>query len=519
MHSSITRTTLALALALVADAGAGAPATANAASGHQRPTLGRTVIVSAVRGRVTVEQPHGRHFVRVVGSVALRVGGSVDTSAGVAGVEIATPAKRWTAQLSHGSAQVLQGHSASGTTTFKLNGALDCASAAAATKHKPHQHRSLWVSDNGGPFVAQGNYAAVAARGTEWITTDYCGRTTIQVLKGEVAVKNLATHHAVTVTRGHSYTAAAVPPPAHFKWTGPEPISNGGEFAAISCSPSGFCGAVDNNGDVVTSSNPAGGPSTWTTTNIVSDIGLDGISCPTAQFCAATDGLSGDVIVSTDPPGGSSAWQAIAIPTGGVLSGITCPSAGFCVGVDDGGDVIVSTDPTGGAGAWHLASVAPGATLGDVSCVGSALCVAVGSSLSTSTDPTGGASAWRSTSAIRADSVSCPTTTLCVLSGDTGDVTTTTNPTGGPSAYKYTPGIDSLHPFQPTTTVSCVAVGPCVIVGGSGDAITTLDPTGPASAWSASTIDSSSGLAGVSCVSAHLCVAVDQSGNALIGTR
>jgi hypothetical protein len=58
-----------------------------------------------------------------------------------------------------------------------------------------------------------------------------------------------------------------------------------------------------------------------------------------------------------------------------------------------------------------------------------------------------------------------------------------------------------------------------VIVGASGAAITTLDPTGAASAWSTNTIDSSSGLAGVSCVSARLCVAVDQSRNALIGTR
>ena len=153
------------------------------------------------------------------------------------------------------------------------------------------------MSDNGGPFGSQGNYAAAGARGTEWVTTDYCGRTTIKVLQGKVAVNNLATHQTATVTKGHSYTAAALSPAAHFRWTAPEPISNGGEFASISCAPSGLCAAVDNNGDVVTTSNPAGGPSTWKTTNIVSDIGLAGISCPTAQFCVATDSLSGDVLV------------------------------------------------------------------------------------------------------------------------------------------------------------------------------------------------------------------------------
>jgi hypothetical protein len=513
MHSSITRTGLALTLV----AGAGVLATASAASGHPGPVRAKTVIVSTIRGRVTVEQPHARRFVRAVGSVALRVGGSVDASAGVAAVEIATPGKKWTARLSHGRAQVLQQRS--GSTTFKLTGALACASAAAVTKHKPRRHRSLWVSDNGGPFASQGNYVAAGARGTEWITTDYCGQTTIKVLRGEVAVNNLATHQTATVTKGHSYTAAPVSPAAHFRWTSPEPISNGGEFASISCAPSGFCAAVDNNGDVVTSSNPAGGPSTWNTTNIVSDIGLAGISCPTGQFCVATDSLSGDVLVSTDPTGGASAWQAFTLPTQGVLNGVTCTSASFCVAVDNAGDVFTTTNPIGGADAWQEANVITGEQLGDVSCVGSSLCVAVGTGLATSTDPLGGMSAWRSTTAIRADSVSCATTTQCVLAGDTGDVTTTTNPTGGPSAYRYTPGIDHLHPFQPGQDVSCIAGGPCVIVGASGDAITTLDPTGSASAWSTSTIDSSSGLAGVSCVSAHLCVAVDQSGNALIGTR
>ena len=232
MHSSIKRTGLALALV----AGAGAPATASAASGQLQPVLTKTVIVSAIRGRVTVEQPHARGFVHVVGPVALRVGGSVDASAGVAGVEIATPAKKWTARLSRGSAQVLQQRS--GTTTFKLTGALACASPAAVTKHRPRQHRSLWVSDNGGPFASQGNYAAAGARGTEWITTDYCGRTTIDVLQGQVAVHNLATHQSATVTKGQSYTAAPVSPAAHFSWTGPEPISNGsGELAQAPSEP------------------------------------------------------------------------------------------------------------------------------------------------------------------------------------------------------------------------------------------------------------------------------------------
>jgi hypothetical protein len=306
---------------------------------------------------------------------------------------------------------------------------------------------------------------------------------------------------------------------ADFKWTNADPISNGGAFSGISCSPSGFCAAVNGNGDVVTSPDPAGGPSTWTTTGIASDTGLDSVSCPTAQFCAATDGFSGDILVSSDPGGGPGAWQSFTVPTGpdgGVLSAVDCASSSFCVAVD-GGDVVTSTDPTGGQSAWVLTDVAPGNTLNDVSCVGNSLCVAVGSVLSTSTDPTGGTSAWRTSTAVAGDAVSCPAKTLCVLTGDNGDVHVSTDPTGGPAAYSEV-YIDSLHPLQPSQSVSCVG-GVCVVVGASGDAITTLDPTGHASDWEAKTIDAVSGLVGVSCVSSDLCVAVDGSGDALVGSR
>jgi hypothetical protein len=143
--------------------------------------------------------------------------------------------------------------------------------------------------------------------------------------------------------------------------------------------------------------------------------------------------------------------------------------------------------------------------------------VAVGSVLSTSTDPTGGTSAWRTSTAVAGDAVSCPAKTLCVLTGDNGDVHVSTDPTGGPAAYSEV-YIDSLHPLQPSQSVSCVG-GVCVVVGASGDAITTLDPTGHASDWEAKTIDAVSGLVGVSCVSSDLCVAVDGSGDALVGSR
>jgi hypothetical protein len=277
---------------------------------------------------------------------------------------------------------------------------------------------------------------------------------------------------------------------------------------------------VNHNGDVVTSANPSGGAGTWTTTNLVSDSGLDEISCPTPGFCVAGDDLSGDVLVSTDPTGGAGAWSTANIlnPVGDGIAGLTCPSSGLCVAVDSQGNVLTTTDPTGGAAAWLSGPINPGNTFDDVSCAGSSLCLAVGAGISASAQPAAGSSTWRTSTALAALSAdSCPTTRLCVVGDQNGNAYTSTDPTGGPSTYRQTEAIDRLHPFQPITGIACQANGDCVVVGLSGDAVTTANPSGGASAWSAKTIDPSSSLIDVSCPTGDLCFAADGSGDVVMG--
>jgi len=516
---SSSKTLIALALAVIA--GAGAVAAPPAVASRLKPRRGKTVVVSRVRERITVRRPGAGHFTPVHAPQSLRVGGFVNASAGVAGVQIATRSRDWTAQLSHGSAQVQQ--TVSGATTFQLTGKLDCGKTTAGARRRPrHTSRSLWVRDQGGPFVARGQYAlALAAGGTLWITTDYCGRTVVRVKQGKVLVSDLVTHTKLTLTAGHTYTARAAATAPSLTWSKPEPISNGGGLAAISCPTTSFCAAVNQDGDVVTSTDPSGGGGTWSTTSLVSDEGLNDISCPTAGFCVASDDLSGDVLVSTDPTGGAGAWKTenIVDPDGDGIQALTCPSSGLCVAVDSSGNVITTTGPTGGAGAWTSGAINPGNTFDDVSCAGSALCVAVGAGISASTDPAGGAGTWRTSTALpglAADS--CPTTTLCVVGDASDNVYVSTDPAGGPSTFTGPQLIDSLHPFQPITGISCQANGDCVVVGLSGDAVTTADPTGGAKAWRSKTIDPSSGLADVSCPTSGLCFAADEAGDVVIGT-
>lgn len=69
---------------------------------------------------------------------------------------------------------------------------------------------------------------------------------------------------------------------------------------AISCPSTSFCVAADTAGDVVSSTNPSGGASTWTTTKIDSHE-LTAVSCASVYLCVAGDGdgTNGNVLSGT----------------------------------------------------------------------------------------------------------------------------------------------------------------------------------------------------------------------------
>jgi hypothetical protein len=251
-----------------------------------------------------------------------------------------------------------------------------------------------------------------------------------------------------------------------------------------------LCAAVDGaSGDVVTSTDPTGGPGAWTVTNIDSHagniFGLSGVSCASPALCVAVEVAgsdpargAGNVFASTNPTGGAGAWTLI--PNVGSNagfdgpSGVSCPSASLCVAVDNVGNVLTSTDPTGGPGAWTVTNVDHNGGLISVSCLSAPLCAAVdfAGDVVTSINPTGGAAAWHITKIgnDRLSSVSCASSSLCVaVDSWKGNVATSTNPTGGPGA------------------------------------------------WHIANIDGSSGLVGVSCPSPLVCVAVDDFANVLVG--
>lgn len=327
---------------------------------------------------------------------------------------------------------------------------------------------------------------------------------------------------------------------AALSWSAPMPLepSTPGLFnASVSCASRSLCVAVDTLGNVISSTNPTGGPAAWRAVKLdAGQFGLRSVSCPSASFCAAVD-FSG-VFVSSDPAGGGRAWTRVMVFRGpGGLIGVSCASAKFCVAVaGTGTHAFASTDPTGGAGAWHSVRVSStDKFMNGLACPSAKLCVAVDEfgSVFTSTNP-GSGTPWTETSTgYRAlIALSCPSTSLCVAGDGTGNVVISANPTGGSGAWsivhadpstklcggRSTPG--SMCPAA-VLSVSCASVSLCVASDSYGNVVATTHPLGGAAAWNVMSVDPGGfvgfGLSGMSCPSLSLCVGVDPFGGLVLG--
>lgn len=307
----------------------------------------------------------------------------------------------------------------------------------------------------------------------------------------------------------------------------------------VSCPSASLCVALDEAGNVLTSTNPTGGPSAWSTPLAV-DPGntLDAISCPTVSLCVGVDD-DGNAVVSTDPTGGASAWTITKVdPNAQKQVGqanannaavVSCPTANLCVIVDLYNDIITSTNPTGGAGSWTLSeeSYRVISDWGMVTCASTSLCVTAnnpaeqGVWLTSSTNPTGGFAAWKYTGtdpAINAAVVSgsCPSASLCVVGDTSGNVLYSATPVQGPWTTTSLP-IKTI--LKRVNGLSCPSTSFCVAVDVEGEAVTTTNPTGGESAWTPADIDASNLMTGVSCPTASFCAAVDSQGNVLTSTN
>ena len=289
----------------------------------------------------------------------------------------------------------------------------------------------------------------------------------------------------------------------------------------VSCPSVSLCVAADNEGNVITSTNPTGGPAAWTLTHVDKNNSINAVACPSTSLCVATDN-AGDVITSTNPTGGAAAWTLTHVDKNNIIWAVACPSTSLCVATDDAGHVITSTNPTGGPAAWTLTHDDDFNFIGPVTCPSTSLCVGAGDigDVITSTNPTGGAAAWTLTQVEKINNmgaVTCASTSLCVATDDVGDVITSTNPTGGAAAWTLTHDVDNTFGIG---AVTCPSTSLCVAAGGIGDVITSTNPTGGAAAWN---VTFNTGIfvdiLAVTCPSTSLCVATDNAGDVITSTN
>jgi hypothetical protein len=118
------------------------------------------------------------------------------------------------------------------------------------------------------------------------------------------------------------------------------------------------------------------------------------------------------------------------------------------------------------------------------------------------------------TSNLNLRAVSCPSANLCATTDSLGNAFTSTNPGGGAAAW-HGKTVDASSGLR---AVSCLS-SLCVAGDSAGNIVTTGDPAAASPTWSAPVpIDSGHSIMGVSCPATNLCVAVDNAGNVLTST-
>lgn len=157
------------------------------------PVLARTVVVSVITGRVSIQLTGGHGFFRLVAARAIPVGSTVDTAHGTVKLVTAdtTRGGRQFGLFNGGVFVVTQDRS--GLTTLRLVGGRS-ASKVCARRHVAHLASNAAVlrllhGTAHGKFRTTGRYAAATVRGTMWTTMDDCSGTRVGDRSGQVATQ------------------------------------------------------------------------------------------------------------------------------------------------------------------------------------------------------------------------------------------------------------------------------------------------------------------------------------------
>jgi hypothetical protein len=176
-----------------------------------RPTLGSSLVLHTVAGRVLVRRPGSGGFARLATDAEIPVESEIDASHATIKLTSALPSGRTqTGRFGGGRFQLRQGRR--GYVDFYLRGracpmsgrhAHSGSASAASARRRNH----LWGHDHGGRFRTHGRNSQATVRGTRWLVADRCDGTLTLVTKGSVVVRDIVRNRRLVLQAGERYLA------------------------------------------------------------------------------------------------------------------------------------------------------------------------------------------------------------------------------------------------------------------------------------------------------------------------
>ena len=292
---------------------------------------------------------------------------------------------------------------------------------------------------SGNPAAGSGSWTSAAVTSSSGQAADFvgisCGSTRLCVAADTVG----DVVSSATPSDPSSWSVAHV----DASTTGiPGPI-----FGGVACPSAELCVAIDDAGNVLTSTSPAIASASWELAHVddgttyecyhygytgsTCQPALTAISCASSRSCTVIDS-AGNVLSSTEPAGGTAAWNgpsSVTTPMTASFTALACPSVRFCLATMNGSSGIFRGNAAG-IGSSPAASPDPNGTVSGVWCQSLTLCFASDENyLYESFDPGETSESWGLAYAEPAatrggyiTSVSCPSAKLCVATDGRGYV-------------------------------------------------------------------------------------------------
>ena len=155
------------------------------------------------------------------------------------------------------------------------------------------------------------------------------------------------TNFCVAVANEGQIVASEDPGGGPDAWKPVGALADESSLNGVSCPTASLC-VTGTAGKILTSTSP-GTAGSWTAVAAGSGLPITAISCPSTTACVAVDN-NADVLTSTDPNGGAAAWSfenqiPFGQPDGNGMFGISCPIVAFCAAGGQRYQVITSTNP------------------------------------------------------------------------------------------------------------------------------------------------------------------------------